>query len=283
MRALRTVRVVVHSSQLDAADLRTAVAQDANLRARNVTAVLAAADATLEISHEDPASRVWKFALIDSPRDGARNGALLAAGRVFALHGSHAAPAVALRLAQMLAPGAPGNARARSFAVRAVLDHLAHKPQWKAQLASQAYGGASGGDPLELAVEDDRLVAYARDTGRRVFSIPLDAIEDLDFQREWHSPLAEAWMAPFDEDSAGRMAEQLDPQAAVAVGAVAVGWIGVGLVLKVVRTPQHFLTIAWREDADDDEPKVEVVALQIPRSEITSLKAALAPLALQRK
>src|SRR5205085_3175748 len=83
IRTLKTVRVVVHSSQMDAGDVRVALAQDAGLRARNITAVLSAADATLEITHEDPSSLQWKFALLDS-----RSGALLAAGSVFALHGS---------------------------------------------------------------------------------------------------------------------------------------------------------------------------------------------------
>ena len=88
-------------------------------------------------------------------------------------------------------------------------------------------------------------------------------------------------MSPFNEDTAGRMAAPMDAGSAATAGAILVGWLGVGAALSVIRTPQHFLTIAWREG--DDEPKIEVVALQVPGREMKSLKAALAPLTVARK
>jgi hypothetical protein len=270
IRTLRTVRVVVHTSQMNATDVRAALTRDAGLHARNVSAVIGAADATLEITHEDASSLRWQFALVDC-----RNNALLGGGSVFAFHGGHAAPAIALHIARLLAPGAPGNTRA--LAVRTALERLGHQPEWKAKLASESYGGASGGDPLELAVEDDRLVAYGRETGRRIFSIRLGVIEDLDFKREWHSPLTEAVLSPLDADTAEQLAGG-DPYG-MGLGAV-VGWVGLGAALLPFRTPQNFLAIAWTEGGG--EPHIETVTLDIPRGEIKSLKAALAPLIAAR-
>lgn len=273
LRTIQRIRPVVLSSQMEAGDLRQALLATRGVTLAGITVVSGASDAVLEVTHPDPGSLIWKYALLD-----ARTDEILFSGRVVALRGARAGPLIAERVGEALAPAA--SRRRRLDDVREALQKLQRAPEWEVRLASMAYYGAAGGEALLLAVEGEQLVLYSRETGRRLSSVPVDAIADAAFDREWRAPLRDGVLAPLDgadiQQSFNEMDPRIAPLAAVALGS----WVGAGHLLGLYRRPEQFLTIAWADAVD--ESRVETVTLAVPRREAASLRLALAPLTAAR-